>query len=407
MKKKSEKSESDKKTHKGIFIFKNIYKYKMTRIGIVLNFKKAEKKKDELLYVNSRKKPWLQLANEPEFRPYSIMRADRNDELKRHVPVDVALGLYIKSMYPDVVVDFIRPDEISVSRFAQNDIVFLMQYDLLEAYHLDRSNFVKFKKVLEKSNNVYPPYDYQKFINNKCSYYNYLEKHDIPIAPTHCIDIKGFNRNPDTYIENLLEEIESIGWDSFIIKPVYGQESFGFGKFLNVSENRQQIKTKLLHYFNKFADKYTGFIVQKYIAGFDKGKIEARMYFINGKYLFCMATSGLTWSATMRETRPVQEGGTFKISDTEWAYIKRLAKKVMKTLPTFNLKEGMQNSIITRIDIGSGLEGVPYSFFVNEVEFAPSFFIERQDEPVIQHIGDALVKTAEEYKNHKKIKVNF
>ena len=134
--------------------------------------------------------------------------------------------------------------------------------------------------------------------------------------------------------------------------------------------------------------------------------MEARMYFINGKYLFCMATSGLTWSTTMRETRPVQEGGTFKISDIEWAYIKNLAKKVMKTLPTFNLKEG-KNSIITRIDIGSGLEGVPFSFFVNEVEFAPSFFIERQDEPVIQKIGDALVKTAEEYRNNKKIKVNF
>ena len=378
----------------------------MTRIGIVLNFKKAEKKKNELLYVNSRKKPWLQLANEPEFRPYSIMRADKNDVLKRHVPVDVALGIYIKSIYPDVIVDLIRPEEISVSRFAENDIVFLMQYDLLEAYHLDKSNFEKFKKVLEKSNNVYPPYDYQKFINNKCYYYDYLEKHNIPIAPTHCIDIKGFNRNPDVYIENLLEDIEKIGWDSFIIKPVYGQESFGFGKFINVSENTRKIKTQLVNYFKKFADKYKGFIVQKYIAGFDKGKMEARMYFINGKYLFCMATSGLTWSTTMRETRPVQEGGTFKISDIEWAYIKNLAKKVMKTLPTFNLKEG-KNSIITRIDIGSGLEGVPFSFFVNEVEFAPSFFIERQDEPVIQKIGDALVKTAEEYRNNKKIKVNF
>ena len=353
----------------------------MTRIGIVLNFKKAEKKKNELLYVNSRKKPWLQLANEPEFRPYSIMRADKNDVLKRHVPVDVALGIYIKSIYPDVIVDLIRPEEISVSRFAENDIVFLMQYDLLEAYHLDKSNFEKFKKVLEKSNNVYPPYDYQKFINNKCYYYDYLEKHNIPIAPTHCIDIKGFNRNPDVYIENLLQDIEKIGWDSFIIKPVYGQESFGFGKFINVSENTRKIKTQLVNYFKKFADKYKGFIVQKYIAGFDKGKMEARMYFINGKYLFCMATSGLTWSTTMRETRPVQEGGTFKISDIEWAYIKNLAKKVMKTLPTFNLKEG-KNSIITRIDIGSGLEGVPFSFFVNEVEFAPSFFIERQDEPV-------------------------
>ena len=32
------------------------------KIGIVLNFKAAEKKKDEILNVNSTKKPWLKLA---------------------------------------------------------------------------------------------------------------------------------------------------------------------------------------------------------------------------------------------------------------------------------------------------------------------------------------------------------
>ena len=36
------------------------------KIGIVLNYKNAEKKKDELLSINSRKMPWLALAKKKE-----------------------------------------------------------------------------------------------------------------------------------------------------------------------------------------------------------------------------------------------------------------------------------------------------------------------------------------------------
>ncbi len=39
----------------------------MLKIGIVLNYKNAEKKKDELLNVNSRKMKWLSLANNKKY----------------------------------------------------------------------------------------------------------------------------------------------------------------------------------------------------------------------------------------------------------------------------------------------------------------------------------------------------
>jgi len=52
-------------------------------------FKKADKKKNELLYVNSRKKPWLELANEPEFRPYIDVLVKTAEEYRNHKKIKV------------------------------------------------------------------------------------------------------------------------------------------------------------------------------------------------------------------------------------------------------------------------------------------------------------------------------
>jgi hypothetical protein len=274
----------------------------------------------------------------------------------------------ISSLVKDFIIDYITPDEISVSRFKKNDIVFVIIFDLLECFHLaDKKKYNTFKNALKQSNNVYPPYKYQKFINNKGTYYKYLSKSGIPVAPTECIsDFFTYKRNVNEYVSKFLKKIP---WGSFIIKPVYGQESFGFAKFLNVYDNIEKTKRKLKSYFKKIIPKYKSVIVQKYIPGFDKNSLEARLYYIGGKYLFSMTTSGLTHTTSMREARPVQEGGTFKITNSNWNFIRKLGDRVFKTLPKFNLPPGMKNSIITRIDIGSGLEGVPRGYFLNEVEF--------------------------------------
>ena len=100
----------------------------------------------------------------------------------------------------------------------------------------------------------------------------------------------------------------------------------------------------------------------------------------------------------------IQNGVFF--TDSDWNYIRQMGDRVMETLPKFDLPQS--NSIITRIDIGRGLENVERTFFVNEIEFVPAFFIERHSEPVVQRIGDALVKTAEVYKTRdRSIKVDF
>lgn len=361
------------------------------KIGIVLNYKKAEKKKDELMSLNSRKYPWLKLGKEDKYKKHVIIV-----DSKKYVPADVAIGLYLESHFDNIDVDYITPEEISTRRFKKNDIVFVIIYDLLESFHLsDPETFKKYKNALKYSPNVYPPYKYQKFINNKCSYYEYLTKKGIPVAPTFCISKeKWYTKSPENYVKNLLKKVKTKEWDSIIAKPVYGQEAIGFKKFMNC----QKSPKTLSNYLDKNMTKFKSIVIQEYIPGFDKNKPEIRTYFINGVYVYSIITTSSIIG------RSVQEGGKYKFPDKEWKYIKELAQSVMDILPKFDLPKGMQQSILTRIDIGSGLDEdvAKYGYFINEVEFVPSLYIEDHDYPVIERIAESLIKLAPIYKNLEK-----
>ena len=367
------------------------------KIGIVLNYKNAEKKKDELYCLKSEK--WLN--SDLNYDKYSIMRKN-----KKCIPADVAIGVFLESFKdPDVkiIIDYILPDEISIPRFKSNHIVFIIIYDLLEAFHLsNKSHFQNFKHTLQNSPNVYPPYIYQKFINNKCTYYSYLAAKKIPVAPTHCITKeKWLNRDSDKYVSGLLSKVKHNKWESIIAKPVYGQESKDFSKFKEVEKNIQKVRLK--KYLSKNIPKYKSIIIQEYIPGFDKDNPEIRTYFIDGIYAYSVVTTKF-----LVET-PVQEGGKFKIPTENWNYLMKFSKKVMESLPKLDLSGLHRNPILTRIDIGSGLKDVPFSYFVNEVEFVPSLYIEDQNFPVVEEIAKSLLEVAFLYytKNHLPIKVKF
>jgi len=367
------------------------------KIGIVLNYKNAEKKKDELLSIDD--KPWLNRAHQTQYKRHVVIKKE-----KKYVPADVAIGLYIEDKYPNIKVDYITPDEISTRRFKTNDLVFIIIYDLLEAFHLTKkNNFDKFKLALKNSNNVYPPYQYQKFINNKCLYYKYLSQKGLPVAPTHCVTKeKWYTRNPKMYISNLITKVKHNKWESIIAKPVYGQESKDFAKFISCKKNGLRCQENhLLRYFAKNVPKYKSIVIQEYIKGFDKKNPEIRTYFINGKYMYSIITTSDDVEI------PIQEGGKFEIPQDKWKYSMELAKKVMNSLPKIDLSN--KYPILTRIDIGSGLETVPHTLFVNEVEFVPSLYIEDQNNPIIEKISESLVETTKEYKQRGKniVKVLF
>jgi glutathione synthase/RimK-type ligase-like ATP-grasp enzyme len=358
------------------------------KIGIVLNYKNAERKKDELIKI----KQSTNIDN-----GFVI-----NKKKNRYVPADVALGLYLIDKY-NVQIDFIKPNEISSRRFNKNDIVFVIIYDLVEAFHLSSpKQFNIYKNVLKNSKNVYPPYQYQKFINNKCTYYKYLEKKGIPVAPTYCVTKeKWFSRNPNQYITNLIKKFNRNKWKSIVAKPVYGQESIDFAKFMNIKNNRNTF-LKLKRYFSRIIHKYKGIVIQEFIKGFDKKNPEFRMFFLNGVYSYCI----ITVDGDVK--KPVQENGTYRIDDQRWDYLKKFANRVIGVLPKIQLGNNLVDNILIRIDIGSGLEDVPYSYFINEVEFVPSLYIEDQKYPVIQTLGNSLLKVGEYYQSfNNQIKTIF
>ena len=351
------------------------------KIGIVLNYKRAERKKDELIKINK---------NTPVTNDL-VLTKNKN----KYVPADVALGLYLMNKY-NVQIDFIKPDEISTRRFNKNHIVFVIIYDLVEAFHLSSpKQFKIYKNVLKNSKNVYPPYQYQKFINNKCTYYKFLEKKNIPVAPTYCITKrKWYSRNPNKYVSNLLKKFNTNKWESIIAKPVYGQESIDFAKFKNIKDS-PKIFINFKKYLSRILPKYKGVVIQEFIKGFDKKNPEFRMFFLNGVYSYCI----ITVDGDVK--RPIQENGTYRVSDEKWNYLKKFANKVIGVLPKIKLGNKLIDNILIRIDIGSGLEDVPFSYFINEIEFVPSLYIEDQKFPVIQELGDGLLKVGEYYQSFK------
>ena len=371
------------------------------KVGIVLNYKQAERKKEELLNVNSKKMPWLALAKEEEYKDHVIV-IKKGNQKRSFVAADVAIGIYLEAHHPaSVEVDYITPPEISTHRFKKNDIVFVVIYDLLEAFHLsDKKIFYSFKNALKSSPNVYPPYAYQKFVNNKCSYYAHLAEKGIPVAPTYCITReKWYSKSPTKFVTNLLVKVKSKHWDSIIAKPVYGQEAIGFEKFMECQDHRG----KLEKYLAKNVPKYKSIVIQQYIPGFDKNKPEIRTYFVDGRYVYSVVTSATVVA------RVKQEGGKYKLPQKEWEHVLKLAKKTMASLPKLELKGQHKYPILTRIDIGSGLEDTkesPYGYFVNEVEFVPSLYIEDQDYPVVQKIAKSLYSVAKEYRARNSAKVN-
>lgn len=397
----SEKSASEKSISKKSASKNSVKKSGKLKVGIVLNYKKAELKKEELLNVNSKKMPWLALAKEEKYKSHVIV-IKKSGKARSFVAADVAIGIYLESHYPSKVeVDYITPPEISTRRFKKNDIVFVIIYDLLEAFHLsDKKIFYSFKNALKNSSNVYPPYAYQKFVNNKCNYYTHLAQKGVPVAPTYCITReKWYSKSPTKFVTNLLARVKAKHWDSIIAKPVYGQEAIGFAKFMECQDHRG----KLEKYLAKNVPKYKSIVIQQYIPGFDKNKPEIRTYFVDGKYVYSVVTT----ESIVGQVK--QEGGKYALPQKEWEHVLKLAKKTMATLPKLELKGQHKHPILTRIDIGSGLEDTkhsPYGYFVNEVEFVPSLYIEDQDYPVVQKIAKSLYSVAKEYRQRDSAKVN-
>lgn len=345
------------------------------KIGILITRVKAEKKKDELVSMNDKYRPWLN--GKDIDKKFFVSR--NNDKC---ISGDVSIGLYIKDNWNNVEIDFIPPDEISDERLKNNHINFMIIYDLIESFHVDEPKVYKnFVETLEKADNIFPPIKYQKFINNKCSYIKYLEKtkKDVTI-PTFCIMKDTFDKKSmELCLDDIIKLVTNLKWEKFIGKPVYGQESIDFIKFDNY--NRQKIQKYIQKCFKD--KKYPGIIFQKYIEGFDGDKPEIRMYFIGDKYEYSVITTDKNVMI------PKCENGKKEVKNM--TQLKNYAKKILGSLPEIEIQGVKLGKLLTRIDIACN-----YNFekpwVVNEVEFVPSLYIEDISKIPEPLMGDRMVK---------------
>jgi len=175
------------------------------RIGILLTDSQNEGKKEEIISLRRRQppRPWIKKVDfkkNPDFRiERKAYFLDCGSEVPKTVGVatDVSIGEYLKMYHGDVFdVDYIRPREISKERLAHNDINFLIIYDVLESFHIDRTKgkrvYHNFLDVLRSADNVFPNWELQEFIGSKLIYYNYFKQVGIPIAPTHTLTREEF-----------------------------------------------------------------------------------------------------------------------------------------------------------------------------------------------------------------------
>lgn len=339
------------------------------RIGIILTRVKSESKKDELVNINSIKRPWLKFAKQYCDKRHMITKGG-----KTYVAGDVSIGLYLLYTWENVEVDFILPEDITRQRLASNHINFMVIYDILESFHVDGSRLYKrVKDALQSADNVYPPYNYQKFINNKCSYIQHLAKSGKDLViPTYC-KMSTKRKDMGKTIDQIGDVIQKKKWGKFIGKPVYGQESIDFKKFN--SFNKRSLKPYMDKCFNK--KKYPGIIFQKYIEGFDKSKPEIRMYYTDKKYQYSVITG-----SSVRTPRT--EGGTMDVP--EMGKLKSFSRRIMEKLPQIKIQGVTLPKLLTRIDIACNTN-FKKPWYVNELEFVPSLYIQDISSNIIPEIS--------------------
>jgi len=368
----------------------------MVRIGVLLTNSKTEIKKGELLACAELE--WAQ----PLVQQFG---KERNEECPQKygrygIPTDVAIGAYIQNALnqKDVEVDYIMPKEISKERLKSNDLNFLLIYDILEAFHTDKSPGKKvynnLKKCLLEAKNVYPPREYQEFVYSKINYYNYLQDKNIDVLPTFTMTAKEYNlMGHDVALQRVLDFEAEKQLGRFIGKPVYGQESKDIEWFEGALD-----RANLSRFLKKCMKKYPGVVFQQFVEGFGNNTRcpELRMYFLGNEYKYSVCAIESEGKCFFH---PEAEGGTLKAPLSK---LKVATQKILKKLPPIRMPNGVRlPRLITRLDMGYLVDG-KYRPFVNEVEFVPSLYSEYK--PLrsellgyIAHCAKQMVKITRHY----------
>merc|ERR1719321_1355603 len=194
------------------------------------------------------------------------------------ISADMAIAWCVHKRYPEIEVDFIMPADITLTRLQSNLCNFIIGYDILDAMCEGAAKLAVVTDAFKNCGNIMPSWEVQEAIYMKSGYMKEAARLGVPMAPT--IFAKRDSREPQA----LLQEIQSRGWQHFVMKQSYGFGSAGFKK-LSVQECQE--KPELLEeYFNEYSD-CPEYVVQECIDGFCRNW-EVRCFWFNGKFLYAI-----------------------------------------------------------------------------------------------------------------------
>jgi len=336
------------------------------------------------------------------------------------IATDVSIGEWLKVYHGDTFeVDYIWPKEISKARLAKNDINFLIIYDLLESFHIDRTRgkrvYHTFLDVVRSSDNIFPNWELQEFVGSKLLYYKHFKMVGIPIAPTLTLTRNEFTAQiaaetaangegaTDRVISVILTTIQRENWGKFIGKPVLGQESKAFRVFNPRSKNLQE---NFKRYVVTTMIKYPGLIFQKFMPGFGKtiDEPEVRMYWVGQEYQFSMVASPTKVCCLYGEGHKPpgrKQNGTMRLpKSVNLEKLKSIGRRVMEVLQskiTLTSPDGVLLPLLmTRVDMGVMQDG-KFKPWVNEVEFVPSYYLEDHTHPIDATVANQCVVIAKKF----------
>jgi hypothetical protein len=305
-----------------------------------------------------------------------------------NVNVDSAIPYYISKKW-NVDVDVIVPEEITLQRLKQNDINFLLGYDLVTEFNNDPIQYKKIKKIFElASSKVWPRWKTQNFIYNKGDYAKFLEKNNIPVAPS--IQVKRIPKSKAS-LTTLVNKLKSTGWESIIAKPELSAWSIGIEKI----DTRDLTVDRLLEYFNEYGD-YPRFIFQQALRGFSK-KWEIRLFYLNGKFKYAIGNKAVIATGN-------KEIVTNSPPKADLDRVVRLGNKIIKMFPKTKIGLRTIEPTMVRMDFGCCLNNSLNSkdYFLNEIENqAANYFTKHLKFDVVPDYGKAFIKTTEQVLNRK------
>jgi len=305
---------------------------------------------------------------------------------------DVALAWYIKKHNPDIEVDIITPEEISLKRLKANDFNFTMGYNGVNIAVENNASGPRKMKAFKSSGNIIPTWEVEDFILTKSKYMRACIGSGVPMAPT-IFAIKG-KRSADA----LMKEIKDRGWQKFVMKQSESGFSLGFMK-LSVDECEKD-PSILKTYFKDYA-KCPEFVVQEAIDGFTRNW-ETRCFWYNGEFLYAIANMAAV--STEDGAERIITGDEIPAEFLENA--KKIGEKAIKALPQLKAPTGqIVPMVMVRTDIGCSDSQIHdrnfnwdpngKTFFLNEIEpSSTTYFVRHLKFDCIPLYGRLYAETA-------------